>query len=95
MLSEGEPRVAAVLVDDRVDRVQPPSDDVQHLALDLQPPVDDQQRMAVQHRPVGLVDLRPHGQVDHAGLVLQRDEDEVLGGHGVLDADCQSRQPNH
>ena len=50
--------------------------------------------MPVQQRPMRLVHLRPQGHVDHPGLVLERDEDEALRRHRVLDADRQAGQPD-
>ena len=77
-----------------VHATQPLGDHVEHRPLDLQPAVDHQQRMAVQQRAVRLVHLRAQGDVDHAGLVLERDEHEVLGRHRVLHADRQPGQPD-
>ena len=49
---------------------------------------------AVQQAAVRGVHLRPQGDVDHPALVLQGDEDEVLGGHRVLDTDPQPGDPD-
>src|ERR1700693_471623 len=76
----------------RVDRVDALRHHVEDLALDLERAVDDEQRMLVEERAMGRVDLRPDGDVYNPRLVLERDKDEVLGGHRVLDGDGEPRQ---
>ena len=58
----------------------------------LEPALGQQQRLGAGHRAVALVDLGPHDQVDHAGLVLQQQEHDAVGGGRALAGD---HQPGH
>src|SRR6266849_6154417 len=62
-------------------------DDVDHARLALQLPVDEQQGMAAHDAPQARPGVRPERDVDHAGLVLEGEEDSALRRHRVLAGD--------
>ena len=69
-------------------------DHVDHLRFALEPALDVQQRMAAHGPAEARPGVRPEGHVDHAGLVLERQEDGAAGGHRVLASDHQPADPD-
>jgi len=69
-------------------------DDVDHLAFPLDGPVDEQERMPPDDPAQPGPGVRPERDVDHPGLVLERQEDGPLGRHRVLPGDDQAADPD-
>ncbi len=63
---------------------------VHHKALDLQGPPNEEERAPRDEQRLLLEPLRCHDDVDQPGLVLEREEDEPLGGAGPLAADDET-----
>ena len=69
-------------------------DHVDHLALALEVPVHQQQGVPPDHAPQPRPGVRPERDVDHPGLVLEREEDRALGRHRVLAGDDEATDPD-
>ena len=68
------PTVVAADLDERPD---PPRDEVDDAALDLELALDVEQRVAAHDAAQPAPGARPERHVDHAGLVLERQEDRA------------------
>ena len=63
---------------------QLPRDEMHHGSLALDAPAHGEQPRPEQDAPLALVELGPDDDIGDAGLVLERDEKDALGGAGPL-----------
>ena len=60
----------------------------------LEVAVDEEQGVAPDHATEAGPGIRPERDVDHAGLVLEREEDRALGRHRVLAGHDEAADPD-
>src|SRR5207247_11228637 len=65
-----------------------------HPILALEDPADDQKFLLEDGEPVPGKKVRAHDDVGDAGLILEREEHETLGGAGTLTRDDPSGDAN-
>ena len=83
---------AGQLARERAEALELRDDDVDVPAHLLQAASRREQRLAAHERPVALVHLRRHHEVDETVLVLEQHEDDAVRRHGAL---ARDRHPRH